>query len=83
MTNDMYNQSLTVFKQLLTSLSAILTKADAFAAEKKLEPKVLLDARLYPDMFPLSRQVQIAADFAKSVLSVNGERIECPESLRS
>jgi len=67
MTNDMYNQSLPVFKQLLTSLSAILTKADALAAEKKLEPKVLLEARLYPDMFPLSRQVQIAADFAKSV----------------
>ena len=49
------------------SLSAILGKAEAFAAEKKFEPKVLLEARLVPYMFPLSRQVQIATDFARSV----------------
>jgi hypothetical protein len=67
MTTFMYTQSVPVFKQLLNSLSDILTKAEALATEKKFEPKVLLDARLYPDMFPLSRQVQIAADFAKSV----------------
>jgi hypothetical protein len=67
MTTFMYTQSVPVFKQLLNSLSDILTKAETLATEKKFEPKVLLDARLYPDMFPLSRQVQIAADFAKSV----------------
>jgi hypothetical protein len=67
MTTFMYTQSVPVFKQLLNSLSVILTKAETLATEKKFEPKVLLDARLYPDMFPLSRQVQIAADFAKSV----------------
>lgn len=63
----MYKTSVPVFKQLLTSLSAILTKAETYAAEKKFEPAVLLNARLYPDMFPLIRQVQVAADFAKSV----------------
>ena len=63
----MYQTSIPVFKQLLNSLSAILTKAEAYAAVKKFEPAVLLNARLYPDMFPLIRQVQVAADFAKSV----------------
>ncbi|MDO9311229.1 MAG: DUF1993 domain-containing protein [Nitrosomonas sp.] len=63
----MYKTSVPVFKQLLNSLSAILTKAEAYAAEKKFEPAVLLNARLYPDMFPFIRQVQVAADFAKSV----------------
>jgi hypothetical protein len=63
----MYKTSIPVFKQLLTSLSAILTKAEAYAATKKFEPAVLLNAQLYPDMFPLIRQVQVAADFAKSV----------------
>ena len=66
-TSYMYKTSIPVFKQLLTSLSAILTKAEAYAATKKFEPAVLLNARLYPDMFPLIRQVQVAADFAKSV----------------
>ena len=63
----MYKTSVPVFKQLLNSLGAILIKAEAYAAEKKFEPAVLLNARLYPDMFPLIRQVQVAADFAKSV----------------
>ncbi|WP_297325892.1 DUF1993 domain-containing protein [Nitrosomonas sp.] len=63
----MYQTSIPVFKQLLNSLSAILTKAEAYATEKKFEPAVLLNSRLYPDMFPLIRQVQVAADFAKSV----------------
>lgn len=63
----MYQTSIPVFKQLLNSLSAILTKAETYATEKKFEPAVLLNSRLYPDMFPLIRQVQVAADFAKSV----------------
>lgn len=63
----MYQTSIPVFKQLLNSLSAILTKAEAYATEKKFEPAVLLNSRLYPDMFSLIRQVQVAADFAKSV----------------
>jgi uncharacterized protein len=67
MTTYMYTMSVPVFKQLLNSLSAILTKAEVLTTEKKFEPTVLLDARLFPDMFPLIRQVQIATDFAKSV----------------
>ncbi len=65
MTFSMYDASVPVFKQILTSLSAILDKAEAHAAEKKIEPNALLQARLYPDMFPLARQVQVACDFAK------------------
>ena len=65
MTFSMYSASVPVFKQILTSLAAIIDKAEAHAAEKKIEPAVLLQSRLYPDMFPFLRQVQIAADFAK------------------
>jgi len=49
----------------LTNLRAILEKAAAYAEAKKIEPTVLVNARLYPDMFPLSRQVQIATDMSK------------------
>lgn len=61
----MYEASVPVFKQILTSLSAILDKAEAHATEKNIEPAALLQARLFPDMFPLARQVQVACDFAK------------------
>ncbi|MCE9550416.1 MAG: DUF1993 domain-containing protein [Betaproteobacteria bacterium] len=67
MTTYMYTTSVPVFKQLLNSLSVILTKAEAYATEKNFKPTVLLEARLSPDMFPLNRQVQIATDFARSV----------------
>ena len=65
MTFSMYDASVPVFKQILTSLSAVLDKAEAHTTEKKIEPAALLQARLYPDMFPLTRQVQVACDFAK------------------
>jgi hypothetical protein len=65
MTFSMYEASVPVFKQILTSLSAIIDKAEAHASEKKIEPAALLQARLYPDMFPFIRQVQVACDFAK------------------
>ena len=65
MTFSMYDASVPVFKQILTSLSAILDKAEAHATEKKIEANALLQARLFPDMFPLARQVQVACDFAK------------------
>jgi hypothetical protein len=63
----MYQVSVPVFKQMLGALSAVLAKAEAHAAAKKIEPNALLQARLYPDMFALLRQVQIACDFAKGV----------------
>ncbi|AXI02477.1 DUF1993 domain-containing protein [Aquirhabdus parva] len=65
----LYTASVPVFKQLLTALKNVLTIAETYATDKKIDPKVLLQSRLYPDMFPLVRQVQIAADFAKSVPS--------------
>ena len=65
MTMSMYRASVPVFLQILPALSAILDKTAAHAAAKKIDPQVFVDARLYPDMFPLSRQVQIATDFAK------------------
>jgi uncharacterized protein len=65
MSLSMYDASVPVFRQMLGSLCAVLDKAESHAAARKIEPSVLLQSRLYPDMFPLARQVQIAADFAK------------------
>ncbi|MCL1633419.1 DUF1993 domain-containing protein [Luteimonas sp. SX5] len=67
MSISMHAASVPVFKQFLTSLDALLAKAEQHAAERKIDPGALLQARLFPDMFPLLRQVQIACDFAKSV----------------
>jgi len=67
MTNPIYTASLPVFKQMLGGLKSVLSKAEAHAVDKKIDPNALLQARLYPDMFPLLRQVQVASDFAKSV----------------
>ena len=67
MTISMYSASIPVFKQILKALNNVLAKAEAHAIEKKIEPNALLQARLFPDMFQLVRQVQIAADFAKNV----------------
>ena len=54
-----------VFQKMLGNLKAILQKAEAHAVAKKIDPSVLLNARLFPDMFALTRQVQIATDGAK------------------
>jgi hypothetical protein len=67
MTNFMYTSSVPVFQQMLGSLQTILSKAEEHASAKKIDAAVFLQARLSPDMFPLLRQVQIAADFAKGV----------------
>jgi hypothetical protein len=53
-------------RRMLENLSHLLAKAERHCEERKIEPSVLLAARLYPDMFPLVRQVQIASDTAKS-----------------
>jgi len=65
MTLSMYQASVPVFLRTLAALSGILDKAAAHAAQRKIEPSVLLNTRLFPDMFPLLRQVQLTADFAK------------------
>jgi hypothetical protein len=62
---SMYQASVPTFLQILTALSGVLDKAQAHATAKKFDPAILLAARLAPNMFPLSRQVQIACDFAK------------------
>ena len=67
MTSPIYTASIPVFKQMLGGLSGVLAKADAHVAAKKIDPNALLQARLFPDMFTLLRQVQVATDFAKSV----------------
>ena len=64
MTVSMYQVSVPVFKQMLGGLSGVLAKAEAHVAAKKIDPNALLQARLFPDMFPLLRQVQVATAFA-------------------
>lgn len=65
MTLSMYQASVPLLSHSLNSLVGILQKGAAYADAKKVEPSVLLATRLYPDMFPLSRQVQIASDIAR------------------
>ena len=65
MTISMYEITIPVWKRFLNNLSAILGKATIYADAKNIDHSVLLNARIYPDMFPLVKQVQIAADTAK------------------
>ena len=65
MSLSMYQASIPVLIHNLKTLSAILKKGAAHAKARGIDPVVLFNARLYPDMFALSRQVQIAADMAK------------------
>jgi uncharacterized protein len=59
-----YDATVPAFLQILGSLSGILSKAEAHCKAKNIAPEVLLSARLYPDMLPLSKQIQLASDFA-------------------
>ena len=65
MSISIHQASVPVFVQGLKGLRGVLTKAQAHIEAKKIDPEALLKDRLYPDMFPLIRQVQIATDFAK------------------
>ncbi len=65
MSLSMYQASIPQFQRMLGNLASILEKAESWAVEKKLDPAVLLNLRLAPDMFPLKRQLQIATDSAK------------------
>jgi len=62
---NLYDQTVPVFTRMLNNLTTLLDKAEAHAAASKYEFAVLLEARLFPDMFTLMRQVQLATDFAK------------------
>ena len=65
MTISLADTCVPIFKQMLDALSANLKKAEEYAVEKNIEPDALLHARLFPDMLSLTRQVQIACDFAR------------------
>lgn len=65
MSLSMYQASIPVFVRMLGNLEAILDKGLADAEARKIDPSVFVNARLAPDMHPLSRQVQIACDMAK------------------
>lgn len=65
MSISMYDVSIPMLTRGLTNLSALLDKAAAHAAAKKFDSAVLAQSRLFPDMLPLVRQVQIACDTAK------------------
>ncbi|MGY2186962.1 DUF1993 domain-containing protein [Pseudomonas sp. SDO5591_S426] len=78
MTISLYDASIPVLQQMLSALSGVLKKAEAHATEKNIDPNAFLQARLFPDMFPLVRQVQIAVDFAKGISSRLAE-VELPK----
>jgi hypothetical protein len=63
----MFEASVPVLIHFLKAMSAMLTKAETHCAARKIDPQALLQARLFPDMFPLVRQVQLATDFAKGM----------------
>ena len=65
MSLSMYQASVPVFVRMFGNLTAILDKASAHAEANKIDPSVFINARLAPDMYPLSRQVQIATDIVK------------------
>jgi hypothetical protein len=67
MTSALYTASIPVFQQMLGSMQTVLKKAEEHALAKNIDVQVFLQARLAPDMFSLTRQVQIAADFAKGI----------------
>ena len=69
MTISMYQASVPVFVRGLTNLKAILEMALAHAQEKKIDDTVFVSARLYPDMLPLSGQIQIATDMARGTVA--------------
>ncbi|WP_076591205.1 DUF1993 domain-containing protein [Herminiimonas arsenitoxidans] len=69
MTISLYAASVPVFKQMLNSVSDILKKTEEYATAKSISPDAYLQARLFPDMFPLIRQVQVACDFSRGISS--------------
>jgi len=66
---SIYQASVPVLARILSNLSAILDKAEAHCTARKIAPEALLQFRLYPDMFPLVRQVQIATDMSKGCVA--------------
>jgi hypothetical protein len=84
MTLSVYDVTVPPLVIRLKALSAILDKATAYAEHKKFDPKALLEARLFPNMFPLLRQIQVACDMAKGgvarLAGVDAPKFEDTES---
>ena len=71
-----HDATVPAFLQILGSLEVLLGKAEAHCRAKNIQPEVLLSARLYPDMFPLTRQIQTASDFAaKTCARLTGSEV--------
>lgn len=84
MSLSMYQASIPSFLRMLENLSAILDKAAAHAEAKKIDPAIFVNARLAPNMFPLSRQVQIATDLVKGCAArLAGIEVPCYEDNES
>jgi hypothetical protein len=71
-----HDATVPAFLQILGALNGILEKAEAHCKAKNIQPEVLLNARLYPDMYPLARQIQTACDFAgKTCARLTGSEV--------
>lgn len=66
---SMYQASVPVFTQMLQNLADILKKAVLYTETRKIDPSVLVNARLFPDMLPFRKQIQIASDHAKGCVA--------------
>ena len=69
MSQSIYEVTVPTLLKALDNLAVVLDKGRAHAEQEKIEPAVLLNMRLYPNMFPLTRQVQIASDTAKGAVA--------------
>jgi len=74
----MYIVTIPPLKLMLNNLSVIIKKGEKYANDKNIDPQVLLNARLFPDMYPLIKQVQIATDMSKGA-AARLARIEIPK----
>src|SRR5262249_13702242 len=75
-TMSFYDSTVPAFLQTLGAIDAILGKAEAHCKAKNIQPETLLSARLYPDMFPLTRQIQTMCDFAaKTCARLTGSEV--------
>lgn len=81
---SMYTASVPVFLRTLSNLSSFLDKGEAFCTARKIDPSVLINDRLAPDMLPFSKQVQIACDAAKLAMTritgIEGPKFEDSET---
>ncbi|MGY9106564.1 MAG: DUF1993 family protein, partial [Alphaproteobacteria bacterium] len=77
-----HDSCIPTFVQMLSCQRAILEKAEAYAAARKIDESVLLNARLFPDMFPFKKQIQILTDFCnRAAARLSGSEIpSCPDT---